>query len=375
MDDRRSHKRSRNDSGEQMCRDFVKGTCFRGERCKFKHPAEDNAGKAKIPFCKDFRQGVCKYRECIYVHAPVVLEDEYLRTGWVPRFVLRHCLERFNLCIQYLKENGNCNKGDICKFGHAMLGLDLAKTDFDFTKDAYHHMNIEQVSRMCGLCIDFVKDNCSKGEECKFRHCPPGAVGMGNDKASWEDVRKREGENGYIRGTRGGLLDGNLNGVMMAMGEGGGNMMGTMGMMGGGGSMMDGGNGMGGQGFNREELMMVKRDNEMLRMEVMELRKKNEGLKATNQFLLEENANMRMKEQMGGGRSKGSHYDSGLGGYSGGGSGYNGSNGGYGASSGGYGGSSGGGYSSGSGNGGGYGGGGSNSQRNSTGRGGSGGGW
>ena len=36
---------------------------------------------AKIPFCKDFRQGVCKFRECIYVHAPVVLEDEYLKTG------------------------------------------------------------------------------------------------------------------------------------------------------------------------------------------------------------------------------------------------------------------------------------------------------
>ena len=24
---------------------------------------------------------MCKYRECIYVHAPPVLEEEYLRTG------------------------------------------------------------------------------------------------------------------------------------------------------------------------------------------------------------------------------------------------------------------------------------------------------
>ena len=38
-----------------------------------------------------------------------------------------------------------------------MLGLELNKADFDFTRDANHHMNIEQISRMCGLCIDFVR--------------------------------------------------------------------------------------------------------------------------------------------------------------------------------------------------------------------------
>ena len=126
-------KRARNDSGGQMCRDFEKGTCFRwlqncmqdyfpsiwnnheffnvnqfnlrGERCKFKHPADKKEGDEKIPFCNDFRQvvlvcwtyfdnsghiilfwsiiiqGTCKYRECIYVHAPKVLEQEYLQTG------------------------------------------------------------------------------------------------------------------------------------------------------------------------------------------------------------------------------------------------------------------------------------------------------
>ena len=85
-------KRARNDSGGQMCRDFEKGTCFRwcqncmqdyfasiwkkfscvskyhelnvnkfnlrGERCKFKHPADKKEGDEKIPFCNDFRQVV-----------------------------------------------------------------------------------------------------------------------------------------------------------------------------------------------------------------------------------------------------------------------------------------------------------------------------
>ena len=56
-----------------------------------------------------------------------------------------------------LQENGHCSKGDGCKFGHAMLGLELNRADFDFTRDANHHMNTEQISRMCGLCIDFVR--------------------------------------------------------------------------------------------------------------------------------------------------------------------------------------------------------------------------
>ena len=31
---------------------------LRGERCKFKHPADKKEGDEKIPFCNDFRQ-VC----------------------------------------------------------------------------------------------------------------------------------------------------------------------------------------------------------------------------------------------------------------------------------------------------------------------------
>jgi len=77
---RRPVKRPRNDDEGQICRDFERGTCFRADRCKFKHPNEDS-GVSKIPFCKDFRKGVCKFRECVYVHAPVMLEDEYLNTG------------------------------------------------------------------------------------------------------------------------------------------------------------------------------------------------------------------------------------------------------------------------------------------------------
>jgi len=76
-------KRAREEGsgGGQMCRDFEKGICFRGDRCKFSHPSKQETGEMKIAFCTDFRQGTCKFRECIYVHSPPVLEEEYKRTG------------------------------------------------------------------------------------------------------------------------------------------------------------------------------------------------------------------------------------------------------------------------------------------------------
>lgn len=37
-----------------------------------------------------------------YVHIYAYM-DVCNCAGWVPRFVLKHCLERFNLCIQFIK--------------------------------------------------------------------------------------------------------------------------------------------------------------------------------------------------------------------------------------------------------------------------------
>ena len=50
-------------------------------RCKFAHPKTESEDDRKIPFCKDFRARNCRYQQCIYVHAPDLLEQEYLRTG------------------------------------------------------------------------------------------------------------------------------------------------------------------------------------------------------------------------------------------------------------------------------------------------------
>lgn len=198
-----------------------------------------------------------------------------------------------------------------------MLGLKLRPEDFEFSSQSNHGLSVEQLAKTTGLCLDYSKDSCEE-TECKYKHLSPKEAGVGNENTTWSIVRERESNNGYIRsGKNGGLLD-NVDA--------------------GPGSMT---------GSDKEELMMLRRENEMMRMELMDLRKKNEGLQATNQFLLDENAGMRMRQAGYGG---GYDYNSGTSSTSGYGgapsSGYRpGSSPGYGGASAGYGGpSSGGGY-------------------------------
>ena len=144
--------------------------------------------------------------------------------------------------------------------------------------------------------IQTLQGRCSKDEkECRYKHRSPNQCGIGNERTTWADVLAREGDGGYIREGRGGPLLGGeggpmglmMGGGMMGGGMGGGAMDGP-GMMGGGGMGMDPSIMMGG-----DEILILRKENNMLRMEIEELRKKNDGLLATNRFLLEENATIR----------------------------------------------------------------------------------
>ena len=75
--------------------------CF---RCKFAHPKDEDLEGKRIPFCKDFRYSTCRFRDCLYVHAPELLEKEYLSTGksgHVAAHVLCAVVEQVKLCLQY----------------------------------------------------------------------------------------------------------------------------------------------------------------------------------------------------------------------------------------------------------------------------------
>ena len=170
-----------------------------------------------------------------------------------------------------------------------------------FSQIDVHDMLVSQYLFFMFRCtLITLQGRCSKEEkECKYKHSSPLQCGIGNDRTTWTDVLAREGEGGYItiREGRGGPLLGPMSGPGPMMGGGGGPMMGGMMGNGMGGGGMDG-PGMGGgmimdPSMGGEEILILRKENNMLRMEIEELRKKNDGLLATNRFLLEENANIR----------------------------------------------------------------------------------
>ena len=75
---------SRGSDGD--CKDFIKGVCFRGNKCKYRHTGEKSEPES-VPFCKDFmNERGCHFenengRECSFVHAPMAAVQEYNNTG------------------------------------------------------------------------------------------------------------------------------------------------------------------------------------------------------------------------------------------------------------------------------------------------------
>ncbi|KAK3246323.1 hypothetical protein CYMTET_44137 [Cymbomonas tetramitiformis] len=50
----------------EICRDFLKGVCFRGN-CRYMHAAPDGAS-ASQPICRDFENGRCFRASCRFYH-------------------------------------------------------------------------------------------------------------------------------------------------------------------------------------------------------------------------------------------------------------------------------------------------------------------
>ena len=75
---------SRSNDGD--CKDFIKGVCFRGNKCKYRHTGEMSEPDT-VPFCKDYmNERGCNFendngRECSFIHAPLAAVEEYNKTG------------------------------------------------------------------------------------------------------------------------------------------------------------------------------------------------------------------------------------------------------------------------------------------------------
>lgn len=153
--ERNETSRSENgDSSEreekEMCRDFKKGDCRRGQRCIYFHP--------KLEVCRDFQNRECTWRGCKYVHVTKSEEEKFDGSGILPPHVTNGPFPPDNQKRPRDGSRDGPHNSLLGKRGHsAMSGQGPAPM-------------YGQRENPSDVCRDFEKGDCRRGSRCKFYH-------------------------------------------------------------------------------------------------------------------------------------------------------------------------------------------------------------
>jgi len=219
-----------------VCRDFLRNVCRRGDRCKFGHPTdrEDTDGgprlQDKMEFCHDYQNNRCNRSLCKFIHCSSDIEAEFKKSGYLPPSVRDQVI----------------NKG--------------VAVDFPATNGGVP------------ICKDFLKGRCVRDIRCKFRH-----VNTMEYDLEMNAYQSRKRPNpfglGYFDEDDSGMFErrGGLERKRMCLedqlGEG---------------------------APPPHAFQMLQDENLQLRTQIQELEKRVSDLTATNEFLLDQNAQLRM---------------------------------------------------------------------------------
>lgn len=114
-----------------VCRDFERGVCSRGDKCKYFHPeGVAPAESSKLPICKDYQNKGCGRFKCKFLHVTAEEEAEYNRTGQLPDHggnpeQVAQQFEDSEICRDFI--HGKCDRGPRCKFSHPDDGSESAR--------------------------------------------------------------------------------------------------------------------------------------------------------------------------------------------------------------------------------------------------------
>jgi len=239
MSEKEESNQSNKKEDDSICRDFLRNVCFRGERCKYSHPADrvdPGVGGTKLQdkmeFCHDFQNGRCSRSHCKFIHCTSDVEAEFKKSGYLPPSV------RDQVII----------KGVAVDFPATAGGIPI--------------------------CKDYLKGRCTRDGRCKFRHV--NAMEYDLEMNAYQS-RRRPHNYGYYEDDDGGGLYDRREGKRrcLTMNNYGGEMVGA-------------------GGPPPHAFQMLQEENMQLRTQLQEMEKRVSDLTATNEFLLDQNAQLRM---------------------------------------------------------------------------------
>jgi len=152
-----------------VCRDFQTDSCKR-ETCKFAHiissdPESFQSKPSSTRACLDYQKGACMREVCKFAHV-IIERSEPKNTA-------------SNACRAF--QTNSCARGESCRFAHIVVedpsSLEVRRP----RRRNYRRRGAagapqdgapEQQSapRQRGICRDFQKGNCERGDECTYRH-------------------------------------------------------------------------------------------------------------------------------------------------------------------------------------------------------------
>ena len=220
------HSSSQPVTYENYCIDYLKGTCVKGSVCYLRHVEtidnpDDRQGIVKQVFCHDFQNDRCKRLFCKFVHASRNEESFFLENGYFPPSMNARNREKMffsDTCLDFLRNQ--CVRGASCQYKHVQKIEDhservcLSRSIFchDYQEGECMRPNCKMLhtSRqdekyfiesgtlpehlrggvtggpgggmsttnssmskfVANVCRDFVKNQCTRGNQCRFYHPP-----------------------------------------------------------------------------------------------------------------------------------------------------------------------------------------------------------
>lgn len=201
-----------------LCVDFLKGTCAKGEACDLKHvetldDVSEREGVVQQVFCHDFLNSTCHRPFCKFLHANRTEESFFLENGYFPPSLNtknKNKLFFSNVCIDFLRSQ--CTRSDECQYKHVEKveahneRICLSRSIFchDYQEEgcdrpscklihtvkedeqyflrtgslpqylkANAWADLDLSSLQSNVCREFVRNNCTWGANCRFYHPTP----------------------------------------------------------------------------------------------------------------------------------------------------------------------------------------------------------